>query len=50
MIAAGPQNPHEISERSVDAASQQAIHHVSNDLGCLKVGSVNKEKQPKSRG
>jgi hypothetical protein len=49
-IAAGPQSPHEILEQSTDAAPQQAIHHVSNDLDCLKVGSIDKEKLPESRG
>jgi hypothetical protein len=29
---------------------QQAFHHVSNDPDCLKVGSVDKEKLPESRG
>jgi hypothetical protein len=37
IIAAGPQSLHEILERSTDAAPQQAIHHVFNDLDDLKV-------------
>jgi hypothetical protein len=33
-----------------DAKPQQAIYHISNDLNYLKVGLIDKEMQPESRG
>jgi hypothetical protein len=48
--AAGPQSPHESWIKRQIQAQQQAFHHVSDDPDCLKVGSIDKEKLPESRG
>jgi hypothetical protein len=34
----------------IDTKPQQAIYHISDDLNYLKVGLIDKEMQPASRG